>query len=537
MSRRTVDASPAEAPGAAVAGPLSRAIFVYFLAVFLSVGVASVFDALFVLPLVEVDSALSIVNTAGPALRRLRNVGAFAIPISINVGFLVVYVWPVLGALVKGTAATASSSVLTRVIRAPQIVATVALVGWTSSFFFITGIDLATLRFPVAGEGVVYVATTFTAMFASGLFIFMALYLSTDFLNRRLMIPVFFPDGRVSGRGLVRPMSFTTRLLFLWLAVSVYPIVVLATGYYPRGADPAGLERVAWSFSLLMLPIGAFLVLSLGRSFRRPVRALLEATEQIEGGDFHVSLRSDHNDELGYLIDRTADMATGLKEKQLISDTFGKVVDPRVRDHLLEGNIALGGARRDAAVLFCDIRGFTTFSEANDEGAVVTALNEHLAEMERCIVEQGGMINKFLGDGLLALFGLPIATENPAAEAYAAARRMLEVNHQLNLERSRRGDGELRLGIGIHYGPVIAGNIGSPNRMEYTVIGDTVNLASRIQEYSKRLPGELFLTQAIQDRLGTAGRSNRHLGSAAVRGRQEKVGLYMYPAENDGATK
>jgi adenylate cyclase len=184
-----------------------------------------------------------------------------------------------------------------------------------------------------------------------------------------------------------------------------------------------------------MLPIGAFLALSLGRSFRRPVRALLEATEQIEGGDFAVDLRSDHNDELGYLIDRTADMATGLKEKQLISDTFGKVVDPRVRDHLLEGNIALGGARRDAAVLFCDIRGFTTFSEVHDEGAVVTALNEHLAEMERCIVEQGGMINKFLGDGLLALFGLPIATENPAVEAYAAARRMLEVNHHLNLER------------------------------------------------------------------------------------------------------
>jgi adenylate cyclase len=520
---------------------LGRAIFVYFVAVFVSVGVAAVFDALFVLPLVEVDDALSIVNTANPTVRAIRDIGAFALPISINVGFLAVYVWPVLRALAKGKAPAAPGQVLTRVIRGPQVVAAVALVGWTSSFFFITGIDLATIDFPVPGERLVYVATTFSAMFASGLFLFMALYLSTDFLNRRLLIPVFFPDGRVSGRGLVKPMSFTTRLLFLWLAVSVYPIVVLATGYYPRGgvvgSTAAGLEQVAWSFSLLMLPIGAFLVLSLGRSFRRPVRALLEATEQIEGGDFAVELRSDHNDELGYLIDRTADMATGLKEKQLISETFGKVVDPRVRDHLLQGNIALGGARRDAAVLFCDIRGFTTFSEANDEGAVVTALNEHLAEMERCIVEQGGMINKFLGDGLLALFGLPIATENPAAEAYAAARRMLEVNHQLNLERQHRGEGELRLGIGIHYGPVIAGNIGSPNRMEYTVIGDTVNLASRIQEYSKRLPGELFLTQAIHDHLGTAGRSNRHLGSVTVRGRQEKVGLYMYPAEHTGATR
>jgi len=522
----------ASGAGTVPARPLGRAIFVYFVAVFLSVGVAAVFDAMFVLPLVEVDDALTIVNDAGIALQRIRDVGAFALPFSINVGFLVVYVWPVLRVLVKGSAVTAPPRVLTRVIRAPQIVATVALVGWTSSFLFITGIDLATLQFPVAGEGVVYVATTFTAMFASGLFLFMALYLSTDFLNRRLLIPVFFPNGRVSGRGLVKPMSFTTRLLFLWLAISVYPIVVLATGYYPRTGDAAGLEQVAWSFSLLMLPIGAFLVLSLGRSFRRPVRALLEATAKIEAGDFGVNLRSDHNDELGYLIDRTADMATGLQEKQLISDTFGKVVDPRVRDHLLQGNIALGGVRRKAAVLFCDIRGFTTFSEANDEETVVIALNEHLAEMERCIVEQGGMINKFLGDGLLALFGLPISTENPAAEAYAAARRMLEVNHRKNLERRRRGEGELRLGIGVHYGPVIAGNIGSPSRMEYTVIGDTVNLASRIQEYSKRLPGELFLTQAVQERLGEIGSSNIHLGSASVRGRQEKVGLYMYKADN-----
>jgi adenylate cyclase len=516
---------------------LAKAVFVYVGTVVIAIGIGVLFDRLFVLPLVEVDDALNIVNTARPAVRTVRDIGVLVVPVAINIGVLLVYIWPVLRVLATGAGSEASSRILTRVIRAPQVIGTIALAGWISAFVFITVLDLATLRFPVTNQRAVYVATTFSAMFASGLLLFMVLYLSTDFLNRRLLIPVFFPDGRVSGRGLVRPMSFSTRLLFLWLAVSVYPIVVLATGYYPRngslsGAGSPGLEHAAWRFSLLMLPIGAFLVLSLARSFRRPVRALLKATAQIEEGNFGVDLRSDHNDELGYLLDRTADMATGLQEKQLISDTFGKVVDPRVRDHLLQGNIALGGVRRNAAVLFCDIRGFTTFSESHDEENVVSALNEHLAKMERCIVADGGMINKFLGDGLLALFGLPIATENPAAEAYGAACRMLEENNQLNLERHRRGEGELRLGIGVHYGPVIAGNIGSPSRMEYTVIGDTVNLASRIQEYSKRLPGELFLTDAVQERLGANGSTNTHLGSASVRGRQEKAGLYMYQADH-----
>jgi adenylate cyclase len=528
--------------GTSAIGDVMKAILVYFVSVFVAVALAALFDAVFVLPLVEVDDALSMVNTATPTVGMIRDIGVFGLPVSVNLLFLAVYVAPILRTLTLGTASDAPSLVLTRVIRAPQAIATVALAGWTLAFLFITGIDLATLEFFVPTERVVYVVTTFAAMSASGLFIFMALFLFTDYLNRRLLIPIFFPEGRVSGRGLVKPMSFAMRLLFLWLSISVYPIVVLATGYFPRGAAGSGpvsggLERIAWSFSLLMLPIGAFLVLSLARSFRQPVRALLEATDRIEQGDFAVDLRSDHNDELGYLIDRTAEMARGLKEKQLISDTFGKIVDPRVRDHLLQGNIALGGLRRDAAILFCDIRGFTTYSEIHGEETVVAALNEHLAAMERCIVGQGGMINKFLGDGLLALFGLPIASENPAAEAYSAARQMLEVNRQLNEKRRRRSDGDLHLGIGVHYGPVIAGTIGSPSRMEYTVIGDTVNVASRIQEYSKHYPGELFLTGAVQDRLGEAGQSNRSLGSTTLRGRQNEIGLFMYQADSHGGTK
>jgi hypothetical protein len=147
---------------------LGRAVFVYFIAVFASILLAAVFDNFFVLPPVEVDEALSLVNTAPAALTMVRNIGAYALPTTVNVSFLTVYVWPVLSFLGNTKDEEPSASVLTRVIRAPQVVATVALVGWTSSFFFITGIDLATLEFPVASERLVYVATTFAAMFASG---------------------------------------------------------------------------------------------------------------------------------------------------------------------------------------------------------------------------------------------------------------------------------------------------------------------------------------------------------------------------------
>ena len=121
-------------------------------------------------------------------------------------------------------------------------------------------------------------------------------------------------------------MTFTAKLFILWFAVSVYPLVVLGAGYYPRGGS-TGIEGRAWIFILWMIPLGALLVRSTARSFQRPVRALLTATEAIEGGRYDIDIRSDYNDELGHLIDRTLQVARSLKEKRIMTETFGKVVD------------------------------------------------------------------------------------------------------------------------------------------------------------------------------------------------------------------
>lgn len=507
-------------------GAWRKAFFIYYMLLFLGIGIGTLFDSVFVLPLVEIDTALTIVELDRPVLQLLRSAGFMTVPITVVLVFYIAYLRPVFAFLARPTSAP-SRAVLSRVLRAPQACGAAVFAGWMAAFAFITIVDMFKLGFPVPGQRIAYVLTTFFAMLATAILSYMTIYLSSDYLNRKLMIPRFFPDGNVSSRGLVRPMTFTAKLFILWLAVSVYPLVVLGVGFYPRGVSD-GLQRYAWAFIVWMIPIGALLVRSTARSFQNPVRALLAATERIERQQFDVELRSDHNDELGHLIDRTVQVARSLEEKRRITETFGKVVDPRVRDHLLAGNIALGGARHQAAVVFCDIRGFTTYSEKRSEEAVVSALNEHLAAMERCVHEAGGMINKFIGDGLLALFGVPVASANPAEEAYTAAIGMLAMNRTLNRARVSRGDAPWRLGIGLHYGPVLAGNIGSPNRMEYTAIGDTVNLAARIQEYSKRLPGQLFLTEAVNDLLGDGNRDNTSVGSVAVRGRDEPVMLYMY---------
>ncbi len=507
-------------------GSWCKAFGIYYVVLLLGIGAGTLFDGAFVLPLVEIDAALTIRQLDRPVLILLRSAGFMVVPILAVLGFFVAYLRPIFAFLARPRDPI-PRRVLSRVIRAPQASGIAAFVGWMAAFAFITVIDMFKLAFPVPGERIAYVLTTFVAMLATAIMSFMTIYLSCDYLNRRVMIPLFFPEGRVASLGLVRPMTFAAKLFILWLAVSVYPLVVLGAGYYPRGAA-TGIEGRAWIFILWMIPIGALLVRSTAQSFQRPVRALLAATGAIERGHYDIDIRSDHNDELGHLIDRTLQVARSLEEKRIMTETFGKVVDPRVRDHLLSGNIALGGARHHAAVLFCDIRGFTSYSEKRSEEAVVSALNEHLAAMERCVQAHDGMINKFFGDGLLALFGVPVASRNPAGEAYDAAIEMLAVNKRLNAARIGRGEAPWRLGIGLHYGPVLAGNVGSPTRMEYTVIGDTVNLAARIQEYSKRVPGQLFFTRAIHEKLEDASRLAALIGSVTVRGRDEAVELYAY---------
>ena len=213
-----------------------------------------------------------------------------------------------------------------------------------------------------------------------------------------------------------------------------------------------------------------------------------------------------------------------------INDAFGKAVDPDVRDYILGGHVTLGGETRDVTVMFCDIRSFTAMSENMPPKQVVSMLNYYFTSLSQCISKHNGIINKYIGDAIMAIFGAPVPSDNNAIEAYEAAQDMRRALVKINEKLTAKGYPEIRFGIGIHSGPVLAGNIGATKRMEYTVIGDTVNTASRVESLCKEYKTDLLITESTADRLGeylgANGGSLRLVDEAKIRGKEERVKLY-----------
>jgi adenylate cyclase len=212
------------------------------------------------------------------------------------------------------------------------------------------------------------------------------------------------------------------------------------------------------------------------------------------------------------------------REKRVVKRLFGRYVSPDIFRQLMANPAAarIGGERRDMSVLFSDIRGFTAASERATPEGVVAQLNEHFTEMVEVLFRHQGTLDKFVGDQVMGLFGAPVADPRHADHAVAAAIDMSAALDRLNARWAARGLPPLDIGIGINSGEMIAGNIGSESIMSYTVIGDAVNVGSRIESLNKDYGTRILIGQATKDRL-TPGVRTRLVGSAAVKGRREPV--------------
>ncbi len=236
----------------------------------------------------------------------------------------------------------------------------------------------------------------------------------------------------------------------------------------------------------------------------RPVLRLTEAAKQIMVGRFgtRVPVASSGGDEIVQLSRVFNEMAAGLEERERYRDTFTKFHSEEVAEKLLSGEVAIGGERKEAVILFTDLRGFTTLSEANPPEKVVESLNEYLALVVAIVRKNGGIIDKFIGDSVMATWGIPFLAPNDAHHAVRACLEIREALKSLNTSRTKRGEMELRIGMGLHLGTVIAGNIGSMERMEYTVIGDAVNTAARLESMTKELSTDFLVSQTLRAKLG-----------------------------------
>ena len=219
-------------------------------------------------------------------------------------------------------------------------------------------------------------------------------------------------------------------------------------------------------------------------------------------------------------------------EQGRVRDVFARFLPETVVDEVMRdtnGEPRLGGVRLVGTVLFSDLRGFTTFAERTAPEVVVDVLNRYFSEMSDAVLDNGGTLLGFLGDGILAVFGAPIASDDHADRALTAARQMLyERLPQFNAwARSTLGsEAEFRMGVGMCSGPFMSGNVGSSRRLEYTAIGDPVNTAARLQEMTKELARPLLFSGATRSLLLTDPSDLQYLDEIEVRGRQAPVGLW-----------
>jgi adenylate cyclase len=206
-----------------------------------------------------------------------------------------------------------------------------------------------------------------------------------------------------------------------------------------------------------------------------------------------------------------------------VTSLFGQHVSPQVVERLLLEGASTESDIRKVAVMFVDFRSFTAAARSRSPQDVVDRLDGAFAVLVEILDRHGGIVNKFLGDGFLALFGAPFEAEDPAHRAVGAAREMLSAMERINRDSSW----PLRIGIGIHFGEVVAGNIGSPRRKEYTVIGDTVNFAARLEALNKDFNSQLLISTSVHDVLGEDGRDAVSLGEVPIRGYDKPMTIWQ----------
>ena len=302
--------------------------------------------------------------------------------------------------------------------------------------------------------------------------------------------------------------------------------------------DVTGFIRLIWGFlngiAVSMIYIFFFLKWT-NASITRPINEIVREMKNTSKGDFgnYTTVRT--KDEIGKLGEGFNKMVDGLKEREKIKSLFGQYLTREISDEILNGHVDLGGELYDATILFADIRNFTSISEKMNPREVVDFLNSYLSGMIDVIIENNGIIDKFMGDGILAVFGVPVSSEDHAESGIKAALAMNEKLASQNIERKKAGQFPIKIGIGVHSGPVIGGNLGNNNKLEYTVIGDTVNVASRIENLTKRYKSPLIISGTTYEHLSKEIKKKidmKAIANAEIRGKEKTLTLYSMISGN-----
>lgn len=285
------------------------------------------------------------------------------------------------------------------------------------------------------------------------------------------------------------------------------------------------------------ISLAIFFIFLFSMTLTGPIEKLASLIKLVSKGNFDVNAREQvkSHDEVGDLAQAFDEMTEGLKERDIVKNLFSKFHGSSVTEDLINKDIGLGGMKKEVVVFFSDIRGFTAFSEKRPPEEVVGMLNEYFGVMVSVINKYGGVVDKFIGDAIMAVWGAPKETEYDAMNAVRACIEMRKGLEELNHKRMARGDVPIAIGMGLHTGYAISGTIGSDERMEYTVIGNTVNTASRIEASTKAFGADLLITDEVLAKVGD-NFNVIYAGAAEVKGRSDAIKMYKVRGYKDQTT-
>lgn len=408
-----------------------------------------------------------------------------------------------------------------KVINSPWAIVTIGCIGW----FLCIPVFLAVM---FTGPGILHphiaIHLPISFLIAGMIAVSQSLFVS-ELCSLRLLHPAFFPQGGASNVKGGWSLTLGQKGLVWAISVVVCPVVsLLLLIVAPQNVEWIALFAV--SVSAVAITFGLASGWLMGKLVTEPVSQLRQAAERVGNGDLNVEVHLSRADDFGPLIDEFNRMVKGLGEKKFLEETFGRHVGTKAASEILGRRSGQIDDERMITVMFADLRNFTAMGSGKPAREVVSLLNLFLTEMVEIIERHDGMVNKFLGDGLMALFGAAGKTPAHASSAVAAAQEMLgamaDINAQVGLTGS---DVELKIGIGIHTGDAVVGSIGAPHRMEYTAIGDTVNVASRIESLTKTLRVGLLVSESTRDAMDTTG-SFQEFEPQLIKGKSQPIRVY-----------
>lgn len=228
---------------------------------------------------------------------------------------------------------------------------------------------------------------------------------------------------------------------------------------------------------------------------------LTKAIQEVSAGRVDVNLPEPKNKDRAQVAKAFNEMVEGLQERDRMRHSLGRIMDPKIAEILIKENPRVGGLRRQATILFCDIRNYTTLCEQMSVEELQSFLNEYWEGTVEIIMEQEGTIDKFHGDGVCVVFGAPTLHPDDPLRAIRTAWRLMRNVDIINIKRESQRKMPIDIGIGIHTGEVIAGHIGSERRMDYTVVGDVVNVAARIEELNKKYGTNILISDEVYEKI------------------------------------